>query len=88
MQNSWNGVHPKPIDGFTAEQRFYLGYARVWAQNITDEEIARRTQQDVHSLGNNRVNVSVRNFQTFFDAFGIKEGDPMYRPESERVHIW
>ena len=88
LQNAWNGVHPKPVDGFTAEQRFWLGYARVWAQNITDEEIARRTQQDVHSLGNNRVNVSVRNFQEFFDAFGIKEGDPMYRPESERVHIW
>ena len=88
LQNAWNGVHPKPIDGFTAEQRFYLGYARVWAQNITDEEIARRTKEDVHSLGNNRVNVSVRNFQSFFDAFGIKEGDPMYRPESERVHIW
>jgi len=88
LQNAWNGVHPKPIDGFTAEQRFWLGYARVWAQNITDEEIARRTQQDVHSLGNNRVNVAVRNFQGFFDAFGIKEGDPMYRPESERVHIW
>ena len=88
LQNAWNGVHPKPIDGFTAEQRFYLGYARVWAQNITDEEIARRTKEDVHSLGNNRVNVSIRNFQSFFDAFGIKEGDPMYRPESERVHIW
>ena len=88
LQNAWNGVHPKPIDGFTAEQRFWLGYARVWAQNITEEEIARRTQQDVHSLGNNRVNVAVRNFQEFFDAFGIKEGDPMYRPESERVRIW
>ena len=88
LQNALKGTSPKKIDGFTPEQRFYLGYARVWAQNITDEEIARRTQQDVHSLGNNRVNVSVRNFQSFFDAFGIKEGDPMYRPESERVHIW
>ena len=88
MQNALKGTNPKKIDGFTPEQRFYLGYARVWAQNITDEEIARRTQQDEHSLGNNRVNVSVRNFQEFFDAFGIKEGDPMYRPESERVHIW
>ena len=52
------------------------------------EELVEVAQGDVHSLGNNRVNVTLRNFQTFFDAFGIKEGDPMFRPESERVHIW
>ena len=88
MENSWKGKEPKPIDGFTAPQRFYLSYATIWAQNITDEEIARRTLIDVHSLGCNRVNVSVRNLDTFFDAFGIKEGDPMFRPEEERVIIW
>ncbi len=88
MQNSFNGKTPKPIDGFTPEQRFYLAYATVWAQNITDEEIARRTNMDVHSLGNNRVNVSIRNMDTFFDAFGIKEGDKMFRPEEDRVVIW
>lgn len=88
MQNSWNGKHPADIDGFTAEQRFFLGYAHVWAQNITDEEKARLTKLDVHSLGKNRVNATLRNFQTFFDAFGIKEGDAMYRPEDERVMIW
>ncbi len=88
MQNALAGKDPGLIDGFTPEQRFYLSYGTIWAQNITDEEIARRTKLDVHSLGNNRVNVSIRNFQSFFDAFGIKEGDPMWRPESERVHIW
>ena len=88
MENSWKGKEPKPIDGFTAPQRFYLSYATIWAQNITDEEIARRTLIDVHSLGCNRVNVSVRNLDTFFDAFGIKEGDPMFRPEEDRVIIW
>ena len=88
MQNSFGESHPEPLDGFTAEQRFYLAYATVWAQNITDEEIQRRTLIDVHSLGENRVNVSVRNLQTFFDAFGIKEGDKMWRPEEERVIIW
>ena len=92
---AWTALHnalgenvPAPIDGFTAEQRFFLGYARVWAQNITDEEKARLTKLDVHSLGNNRVNVTLRNFGYFFDAFGIQEGDAMWRPESERVHIW
>lgn len=88
MQNSFGESHPEPIDGFTAEQRFYLAYATVWAQNITDEEIQHRTLVDVHSLGKNRVNVSVRNLRTFFDAFGIKEGEAMWRPESERVVIW
>ena len=92
---AWTAFHnaigdqvPAPIDGFTADQRFFLGYARVWAQNITDEEKARLTKLDPHSLGNNRVNVTLRNFGYFFDAFGIQEGDPMWRPESERVHIW
>ena len=88
MRNAIEGNDPGLIDGFTPDQRFYLSYATVWAQNITDQEKARRTRQDVHSLAVNRVNVSVKNFQTFFDAFGIKEGDPMWRPESERTHIW
>lgn len=88
LQNSFNGNVPEPIDGFTADQRFFLGFAHVWAQNITDEEIARRTKLDVHSLGNNRTNATLRNFQIFFDAFDIKEGDAMYRPVEERVQIW
>ena len=88
LQNSFGDTHPEPVDGFTAEQRFYLSYAGIWAQNITDEEKARLTKLDVHSLGENRVNVTLRNIQTFFDAFGIKEGDAMYRPESEQVVIW
>ena len=86
--NSLGGNVPEPVDGLTSDQRFFLGYAHVWADNITDEEIARRTKLDVHSLGRNRVNASLRNFQEFFDAFGIKEGDPMWLPESERVMIW
>ena len=88
MHNAIKDNDPGLIDGFTPDQRFYLSYGAIWAQNITEEEMARRTRLDVHSLAENRVNVSVKNFQSFFDAFGIKEGDPMWRPESERVHIW
>ena len=88
MENAIAGNRPGLIDGYTPEQRFWLSYAAIWAQNITDQEKARRTNMDVHSLGENRVNVSIRNFGEFFDAFGIKEGDPMFRPEEERVHIW
>lgn len=88
MENSFEGKHPADIDGFTAEQRFYIAYATLWGQNITDQECTRRTLTDVHSLGENRVNATLRNIETFFDAFGIKEGDKMWRPESERVVIW
>ncbi|MBR6054301.1 MAG: M13 family metallopeptidase [Bacteroidales bacterium] len=88
MQNAIKGHEPGLIDGFTPEQRFFISYGIIWAQNITDEEKARLTNLDVHSLAENRVNVSLRNFQQFFDAFDIKEGDPMFRPEAERVHIW
>jgi putative endopeptidase len=76
------------IDGLTPMQVFYLNYANLWAQNIRDEEIKSLTTGDVHSLGENRVNVTLRNLAPFFEAFGIKEGDKMWRPESERVIIW
>ena len=88
MENAMKGKSGKLIDGFTPAQRFYLSYGIIWAQNITDQEKARLTNLDPHSLAVNRVNVSVKNFQTFFDAFDIQEGDPMFRPEQERVHIW
>ncbi|MBD5361333.1 MAG: M13 family metallopeptidase [Bacteroides sp.] len=76
------------IEGFTPEQVFYMNYANLWAQNIRDEEIRSLTVGDVHSLGNLRVNVSLRNLEPFFRAFGIKEGDKMWRPEEERIIIW
>ncbi len=86
--DSMEGKEMKDIDGLTPLQRFYLAYANVWADNIRDEEILKRTKTDPHSLGRNRVNVSLRNIDKFFEAFGIQEGDKMFRPESERVVIW
>ncbi len=88
MENAVGNTKDPMIDGFTRAQRFYLSYGAIWAQNIRDEEKIRLTNLDVHSLAVNRVNVSVKNFQTFFDAWDIQEGDPMFRPEEERVHIW
>ena len=78
---------PAPVDGFTADQRFYLSYATIWGQNIRDEEIARLTKVDVHSLGKNRVNATLRNIETFYQAFGITDGQ-MFLPQEERVIIW
>lgn len=85
--NALNG-EGETIGGFTPDQRFYLSYANVWAGNIRDAEILRRTQIDPHSLGKWRVNASLRNIAPFFKAFSIKEGDPMFRPAEERVIIW
>ncbi len=76
------------IDGFSPAQVFYMNYANLWATNIRPEEIRSLTTGDVHSLGINRVNVTLRNIAPFFEAFGITESDPMFRPESERVIIW
>lgn len=76
------------IDGFTPSQVFYMNFANLWAQNTRPEEIRSLTTGDVHSLGENRVNVSLRNIEPFFEAFGITEGQPLFRPASERVIIW
>ncbi|MGL4293893.1 MAG: M13 family metallopeptidase [Bacteroidales bacterium] len=76
------------IDGLTDAQRFYLAYATLWAGNIRDEEILRLTKIDPHSLGRWRVNGTLPNVETFYEAFDVKEGDKMYRKPEERVVIW
>lgn len=88
LHNTFDGVEPAPIDGFTADQRFYLAYAALWAGNIRDAEILRLTKIDPHSLGRWRVNAALRNMETFFKAFDIKEGDAMYMAPEDRVIIW
>ena len=85
---AWAEGRPADIDGFTGEQRFYIGYATLWAQNITEKEMENLTKNDVHSLGRNRVNATLRNIQTWYDAFDVKEGDAMFMPVEERVIIW
>ena len=79
---------PADIDGFNYNQRFYLGYANLWAQNVRPQEILRRTKTDVHSLGKWRVNGAVRNIEGFYEAFGVKEGDAMWMDPAERIIIW
>ena len=75
-------------DGFTPEQRFFLSYAGVWAGNIRDEQIRLQTKSDPHSLGRWRVNGALPQIGAWYDAFGIKEGDPMYLAPEKRVSIW
>ncbi|MDE5552333.1 MAG: M13 family metallopeptidase, partial [Muribaculaceae bacterium] len=76
------------IEGFDPIKVFYMNYANLWAQNVRDAQKRSLTMGDVHSLGENRVNVTLRNIEPFFKAFDIKEGDKMFRPEAERIIIW
>lgn len=81
--------HPLPVkDGFTPEQRFFLAYAGVWAENITEEAIRNQTTADPHSLGKWRVNGALPLVDAWYDAFGITESDPMFVPKEKRVKIW
>ena len=81
--------HPLPeIDGFTADQRFFLAYANVWGQNIREEEIQRRVKTDPHQLGEWRVNGQLPHIDAWYETFGITESDPMFVSKEKRVTIW
>lgn len=81
--------NPLPVkDGFTPEQRFFLAYAGVWAQNITEAEIRRLTVIDPHSLGKWRVDGALPLVDAWYDAFGITEKDKLFVPADKRVKIW
>ena len=82
-----NAPLPKKA-GFTPEQRFFLAYANVWAGNVRPEEILKRTKSDPHALGKWRVDGALPQIQAWYDAFGIKTGDPMFVPVAKRVSIW
>lgn len=75
-------------DGFTPEQRFFLSYAKVWIDNIRDEEIRNRTKNDPHSLGRWRVNGALPHIDAWYKAFNIGKNDPLYVPAKQRVDVW
>jgi endothelin-converting enzyme len=83
------GDKPAPvIDGFTAEQRFFLGWSQVWRRKYRDEDLRQRLVVDVHSPSEFRCNGIVTNMSAFYAAFGVKEGDKLYRAPQDRVQIW
>ena len=80
--------NPLPVkEGFTPEQRFFLAYAGVWGQNITEAEIRRLTTIDPHSLGEWRVNGALPLLDAWYEAFGITEADPLFVPEEKRSAV-
>ena len=76
------------IDGLTGDERFFYGWATIWAVKSTDEAILRQIKTDPHSPGEFRANGPLVNMPEFIDLFSIKENDNMYIPEKERIKIW
>jgi putative endopeptidase len=80
---------PKPVDGFTNFQRFFLSYAQIWRTNMRDEELRKRVKTDVHSPAKVRINGVVYNMPEFYSAFpDIKPGDKLFRAPEQRPVIW
>lgn len=86
-----NATAKKPLktkDGFTADQRFFLAYAGVWGQNITEQEIRNRVKRDPHALGKWRVNGALPHIDAWYEAFNVKEGDKLFIPKKNRLDLW
>jgi len=84
---SLGGKAPPVIDGFSADQRFYLGWAQVWRRNYREADLRRRLLTDPHSPSEQRANI-VRNMDPWYDAFGVQPGQKLYLSPAERVRIW
>ena len=78
----------KKIDGFTPQQRFFLSWAQIWRNNTLPETAQNLIKTDPHSPGEHRANAPVTNIDAWYDAFGVKEGDAMYKAKDKRTRIW
>ena len=87
-QKSLAGHKAPVIDGFTGEQRFYIGFAQVWRGTTRDAEQRLRIRTDPHSPFEFRTLVPVSNVEAFYKAFDVKPGDKMYRNPTDRVEVW
>ena len=85
---SLQGKEPPVLDGFTGEQRLFLGYAQVWRYKAREETARQRILTDPHSPPEFRVNGAVRNVDAWYRAFNVKPGDKLYLPPARRVRIW
>ena len=79
---------PELIDGLTPEQRFFISWATIWRTKYKDETLRTQVNTDPHSPGMYRANGPISNSKEFYDAFGVKAGDKMFREEKDRVKIW
>ncbi len=89
FENTLKGKpRPQKIDGFTPEQRFFLAWAQMWRENDRPQALRQRLIVDPHSPNQFRCNGPLSDFPPFYQAFGCKPGDPMYRADSIRAKIW
>ncbi len=88
FQKTGQYINNKKIAGLTPDQRFFLGYAYAWLINARPESIANQVRSDVHSPAKYRVIGPLSNMPEFYQAFDVREGDSMWRPDSLRVKIW
>ena len=79
---------PEVIDGFSPEQRFFISWATIWRIKYRDETLRTQINTDPHSPGMYRANGPISNLTSFYEAFGVEEGDGMWRADSVRVQIW
>lgn len=79
---------PEAIDGFSAEERFFLSWGTIWRTKIRDEALKNQVRTDPHSPGYNRAMQPLKNMDAFYTTFDVKEGDGMYLPKEDRVYIW
>lgn len=87
-QNSLNGQEGAVIDGFTPEQRFFMGWGQVWRIKFRDEALRQQVITGPHSPGMYRVLGTLSNMPQFYQAYDVKPGDGMYRDDKVRVKIW
>ena len=82
------GKEPEPMQGWTSNQLFFVGWSRVWQRKYREDELVRRLLTDPHSPSRYRANGPVSNLDAFYEAFEVKEGDTLWKPEQERIRIW
>ena len=88
LENLLAGKRRDPVDGFTPEQRFFLGYAQLWRSVARPDYERTRLNTDPHAPWMWRVNGPLSNMPEFAAAWGCKAGDPMVRPAEKRAAIW
>jgi putative endopeptidase len=86
-KRSLGGKKPKIIDGFTGDQRFFLGFSQVWRQKYREPALLQQLVTDPHTPGHFRPYV-VRNIDAWYKAFNVKPGEKMYLSPEERIKLW
>ena len=86
-QKEEDGKPAKKVGGYTGDQRFFLGFGQVWRTKFRDAALLNQITNNEHTPGHYRPQV-VRNLDTWYDAFGVKEGEKLYLAPADRIKVW